>query len=127
MLNIRSGRGLVVCLMAAALWGQGLSENQQLLRAAAEALDIRSEGSRPFQLDAEFTVSNKVPMRGHFTWKWLANDRWSQEISMPNFRQVSVRIGDTLYTSRNLPFTPLRVKELQDLFEIRTDTPPEWA
>jgi TonB family protein len=127
MLNIRLGRVLVVCFMATALWGQGLSEDQQLLSAAAESLDIRSEGSKPFQLDADFTALNKVPMRGHLTWKWLANDHWSQEITMPNFRQRNVRIGDTLYTSRNLPFTPLRVKELQDLFEIHTDTSPEWT
>jgi len=37
---------------------------------------------------------------------------------MSDFKQIEIRSGDSLYTSRNLPFTPFRVSELISLLEV---------
>ena len=92
--------------------------DQQLLTAAGDLVDIRSTGAKSFQLDASFSAQVNIPQDGHLTWKWVAKDLWSQEISMGDFRQLSVRKGDNLYIGRNAPFTPLRITELQDLLKV---------
>jgi uncharacterized protein (UPF0333 family) len=99
LFSIRFLNLLLFFVIATALSAQSISDEQQLLNAAAETANIASEGSVPFQLEAEFTISNKVPLQGQLTWKWSEKDRWSQDIIMPNFRQLTVRLGDTVYTA----------------------------
>jgi len=91
---------------------------QQLLKAATNRVDIRSSSAKAFELDAEFTAQFNTPKDGHLTWKWAARDLWRQEITMGDYRQVMVRNGDTLYNSRNEPFIPLRIDELQKLLNV---------
>jgi hypothetical protein len=100
--------------------------DQQLLTAAADLVDIRSTSAKSFQLDASFSAQVNIPQDGHLTWKWVAKDLWSQEITMAGFHQLSVRKGDSLYISRNTPFTPLRITELQDLLKVLSVDVDEW-
>jgi protein TonB len=102
------------------------SAAQQVITAARERVDIRSGGAKPFQLEAEFTAQINVSQDGHFTWKWVAKDFWSQEITIGCYRQLNVRKGDTLYITRNAPFTPLRVTELQDLLNVLSVEVDHW-
>src|SRR5437899_11452357 len=102
------------------------SADQRLLTAAGDRVDIRSPGAKPFQLDADFTAQINIPQDGHLTWKWVARDLWSQEITMGDYRQLNVRKGDTLYISRNAPFPPLRITELQDLLDVLSVEPDYW-
>lgn len=98
----------------------------QLLTAVRERADLRSPGAKPFQLEADFTAQSTIQRHGHFTWEWAAQDLWSQEITMGNYRQLSVRKGDTLYISRNASFTPLRVTQLQDLIRVFPGEAGDW-
>ena len=102
------------------------SADQQRLTEASDRVDIRSQGAKPFQLDADFTAQTNVPQDGHFTLKWVNKNLWSQEITIGGYRQLNIRKGDILYISRNGRFTPLRVKELLDLLDVFSAESDSW-
>jgi TonB family protein len=98
-----------------------LSENQagqQVLIAAKQQSDLFQHDSGPFQLEVDFVVQIRVPTPGHLTFKWEADDRWWRRIVAGNFEQIDMRNGDKLYTTRNAPFTPLRILELMSLLQF---------
>src|ERR1022692_1805900 len=72
----------------------------------------------PLQLDVDFVAQINVPTQGHLTLKWEAWDRWWRKIVMGDFEQIDIRNGDKLFTSRNITFTPVRVRELISLLRI---------
>ena len=102
------------------------SADQQRLTEASDRVDIRSPGAKSFQLDADFTAQVNTPQDGHFTLKWVTNNLWSQEIAIGDYRQLNIRKGDTLYISRNAPFTPLRIRELLDLLDVFSAQSDSW-
>jgi TonB family protein len=99
-------------------FGQSTSAKDQLAFAAGDRVDIRSVGAKPFQLEADFTAQVNIPLGGHLVWKWSNKQLWSQEFTMDDYRQLNIRNGDKLYIARNAPFTPLRIKELEDLLNV---------
>ena len=127
---IGGNMGRVVCILmllfanGASLFGDD-SVGQQLLKTSSDQVDIRSDG-RPFRLEADFTAHINVPQNGHLTWQWMSKNLWSQEIVLGEYRQLNIRKGDTLYISRNLPFTPSRITELLDLLVVLSADADEW-
>ena len=91
---------------------------QQLLIAAEQQADLFSHDASPFQLEVDFVAQVTVPTQGHLTYRWEAKDRWWRKVSMGAFQQVDVKNGEKLYTSRNAPFTPVRVRQLLSLLQI---------
>jgi TonB family protein len=91
---------------------------QQLLIAAKQQSNLFQQDSDPFQLEVEFVVQIQVPTQGHLTFKWEADNRWWRRIVAGNFEQIDMRNGDRLYTTRNAPFTPLRILELMSLLHF---------
>jgi TonB family protein len=91
---------------------------QQLLTAAEQQIDLFSHDAGPFQLEIDFVAQIQVPTQGHLTYWWEAQDRWFRKVSMGAYQQIDVKNGEKLYTSRNAPFTPLRVSELLRLLSI---------
>lgn len=116
---------LLLTLAIPAGLAEGDPVSEQRLKSASDLLAIRSEGSKPFWLDADFTAQINVPQNGHLTWKWADKNLWSQEITLGDFRQLNIRKEDTLYISRNLPFTPMKISELQDLIKVFSFDPDE--
>src|SRR5256885_9276765 len=94
-----------------------------IIAAKQQASLFHNEGS-PFQLDIDFVVQMHLPAQGHMTLKWGGKDRWWRKIVMEGFEQVEVRNGDRLYTSRNVGFTPLHIKELITLVEFAESSEP---
>src|ERR1044071_5823909 len=92
--------------------------DEELLLGARKLVDIRPEGAKPFELNARFRVQINVPLDGHLVWKWAAKDRWSREITMGAYHQVDIRKEDSLYISRNAPFTPARIRQLEELLDV---------
>jgi hypothetical protein len=103
---------VVIPLVISAASASTESDAQQLLITANHRASLFYEQSNPFQLDVDFAAQVNVPMQGHLTLKWEAPNRWRRTIAMGDFEQTEVRIADRLYTSRNVPFTPLRVSDL---------------
>lgn len=91
---------------------------QQLLITAKDQASLSHDQAGPFRLDVDFSVQMNTPTHGHLTLRWEASDRWWRKIVMDSFEQVEVRNGDKLYTSRNIPFTPVRIKELISLLQF---------
>jgi TonB family protein len=93
---------------------------QDLLTRAAQQANLFNPEVSPFQLDVDFVIQKQAPIEGHLIWKWQANDRWWRSIGVGDFRQIDIRNGDKLFTSRNLPYThtPLRILELLQLLQF---------
>jgi hypothetical protein len=103
------------------------SDGQQLLDAAHKLVDIRSAGSKPFQLDADFMAQQPDgPQKGHLTLRWSARDLWQMDVNFGTFTLHEVFKGDTSYIVRSAPITPLRVSEMFNLTEIYTDKQNAW-
>ena len=91
---------------------------QQLLIAAEQQVDLFNHDASPFQLEVDFVAQVQVPTQGHLTYRWEASGRWWRKVTMGSFQQIEVRNDERLYTSRNAPFTPVRVRELLKLLQI---------
>jgi TonB family protein len=103
----------------------GLAE-QELLSTAASLVDLGSSNAKPFQLDADIKAQLNVPVDGHLTLKWVAKNRWWRKTTMGDYSELNIRNGDMLYTKRNGPFTPLRVRELFRLISVFEFDPTNW-
>ena len=93
----------------------------QTLATAEKQVDLRGDGASSFRLEIDFVAQNNVPMKGHLTLRWAAEDRWWESITMGEFRETDVRNGEKLYINRNVGFTPTRIKELESLMQISQD------
>jgi hypothetical protein len=82
---------------------------QQLLIAAEQQADLFSKDAGPFQLEVDFVAQVQVPTQGHLIYRWESSERWWRKVTMGLFEQIDVKDGDRLYTSRNAPFTPVRL------------------
>src|ERR1700687_6040162 len=91
---------------------------QQLLIAAEQQANLLNHDAGPLQLEIDCVAQVQVPTQGHLTYRWKASDRWWRKLSMGAFQQIDVRNGEKLYTSRNAPFTPVRVRQLLSLLHI---------
>jgi TonB family protein len=92
--------------------------DEQLLKSAADLVDIRAANEKPFQLDIDFTARFDVQRDGHFTLKWASKDVWSRLITIGDFHLLEIRQGDNRYLLRNSSFTPLPVSNLVTLSNI---------
>ena len=91
---------------------------QQLLNAAEQQADLFNQDVGPFRLEIDFVAQVQVPTQGHVTFRWEASNRWWRKVTMGLFQQIDVRNGEKLYTSRNAPFTPVRVQQLLNLLQV---------
>jgi TonB family protein len=91
---------------------------QQLFLIAERQANLFQDQSSPFQFDADFVVQMDFPTQGHLSMKWGANDRWWSKVEMGHFEQVNIRNGEKSYTSRNVPFTPVRIGEVFNLINF---------
>lgn len=91
---------------------------QQLLIAAKQQASLLHNQASPFQLDVDFVMQINVPTPGRLTLKWKAKDQWWRKIALQGFEEIEIRNGDRLYTSRNMDFTPIRVRELVSLLQF---------
>ena len=108
---------LFFCASCLLLAGTNPAAQQSLIDAKQQA-NIFQHDASPFQLEMVFLVQMEVPTRGHLTLKWEADDHWWRRIVMGDFEQTDIRNGDKLYTSRNAPFTPLRIRQLVSLLQL---------
>ena len=92
--------------------------SQQLFMTAKQQSNLFQHDASPFELDIDFLVQLRVPTQRRLTLKWEADDRWWRRILMGDFEQIDVRNGDKRYTSRNAPFTPVRIDELISLLQF---------
>jgi hypothetical protein len=85
---------------------------QQLLVSAERQVDLFSHDASPFQLEVDYSAQVNVPTQGHLTFVWESKDRWWRKVSLGDFQQIEIKNEEKLFTLRNVPFTPLRVRQL---------------
>ena len=107
----------LLCTNLAVLGGADPAPQQILITAKQQAALFHDEAI-PFQLDVDFVAQMNVPTEGHLTLKWKAKDIWWRRTVMGAVEQTDIRNGDMLYTSRNLNFTPVRIRELIGLLQF---------
>jgi hypothetical protein len=95
---------------------------QQLLLAAKQQAALFNDRANPFQLEVDFVAQVNVPAHGHVTLKWEAKNRWWRRIEMGDFEQTEIRNSDKLYISRNVGFTPARIRELIGLLQFAEES-----
>ena len=111
-------RMMVLCLAVSTAAAAADSRQDAQLAAARTTVDIRAKDEKPFQLEISFHAQTEGAQEGHLILKWIASDRWRQQVTLGDFREEQVRKGDTLYTLRNVPFTPLPVSDLVGMLEV---------
>ena len=93
----------------------------QLLTSAELQGNLFRDSRSPVRLEVSFVAQQTVPTQGHLSLRWAAKDRWWRKVSLSDFQQIEIRNGEKLYTTRNLPFTPVRVGELISLLQFADD------
>lgn len=93
---------------------------QMLLRAKQQS-DLTLNEPAPFQLEVDFTAQQKLPTQGHLSLKWKSKEQWWRQIQLGEFKQIDVRNGGWLYTTRNSSSTPVRVRQLIQLLAYAED------
>lgn len=124
-------RILTAALLAGILPGFAQSKKQknaqealQVLEKARGLVDIRAPGSPPFRahgrIEAASLAPEKPPFIGAWTLTWQAPSQWREEVSFPGFTQVRVASGGKLWTYRNMTYEPVRVYQLNQLVDFRS-------
>jgi TonB family protein len=113
--------GLLLLTATASALAESGAAAQQLLVSAERQVDLFSHDASPFQLEVDYSAQVNVPTQGHLKLVWESKDRWVREVSLGDFRQLEIKNGEKLYTRRNVPFTPLRVRQLLLMLYVSDD------
>jgi len=89
-----------------------------MLETAFHRSDLFHAANSPFVLEADFTAQMKTPMTGKVIVHWGARDRWRIEVELGAFAMIETRNGEQNLILRNVPFTPIRVKDLLLLLRL---------
>ena len=81
-------------------------EAESLVVAAANAVDIRQDPAKPFELKAR--ILTKDFGEGSYVLDWRSRDKWRETITLPKFGQLKLRNGDQSWTQRN-PVVPAAI------------------
>ena len=103
-----------------------VASDAQLLGAAASQAQLWTPG-KPYRLEADFVTQLQKPETGHVTLIWSAKDLWKEQISLAEYQEITVRNGEETSTARNLNFTPLSVREIQQLLASRAIASDQWS
>jgi hypothetical protein len=109
-----------VCIPAH-VWAGNNPAAQQVLDNAASPAGLFRNATAPFELEVEFAAQSQVPTQGRLLLRWKAKDQWWSKVIFGAFQQITIRNGEMESTERNLDFTPMAVKELFNLLQIRQD------
>jgi hypothetical protein len=91
---------------------------QDLLASAAHQAWLLQDAPRPFEMEVDFTAEFDTPRQGHLRLRWEAKDRWWSKLTVGPFEQTKFQDGERTYTSRNVDFTPIQVRDLMDLLHV---------
>ncbi len=108
-------------ISALPVYGIAEDPEQQLLINAKQRADLSLNEQEPFELVVDFTAQQKLPTQGHFSLKWKSKEQWWRLIELGDFKQIDIRNGGWLYTSRNNSSTPVRVRQLIQLLQFAED------
>lgn len=91
---------------------------KQLMERAHRLTDFRSKGSEPFRMRADFTLfePGKDQRTGTYSLLWLSPEKWREEISLHDFTQVRILLGQRMWRQRSGRVLPYGAYLLQSEF-----------
>jgi TonB family protein len=120
---IRQSVFALVCSLL--VWGAAYGkEDREGLRhsfeKAREAENRRAEGLPGFQLsgDIRIWVSKDKEIDGLYTYFWIGNGRWKQELVLPGYRRVRVGNGKNYWQVRTTEMENPSIFELTELLSM---------
>ena len=138
MRNLRSALGykpregclVILCVILLSGHAGSADKNQheqealQFLNRVREATNIAAPNSPPFRLRAHIVAApmeqSNPQVDGTYALTWASPDRWREEITLPAYHRVRVASQGTLWTASGLPFEPVRIYELSQLMDLRS-------
>jgi TonB family protein len=111
----------LACLLCTfSLRAQTKADYATLLQKAADAEDLRSPGSPPFQLNANLLFTDpygkKVP--GTYVLLWLSPDQWREEIHIDSYIRIRFGGPGKYWQQRSIDFELPHVFELTHMLDI---------
>lgn len=84
---------------------------KELFTRASQLSDIEANDSPPFVLDATVTAhaDPKTSIQGNYHLLWKTAKAWRIEMSFPGYHAITVRNGDKVWNTSNLPYEPYLV------------------
>jgi hypothetical protein len=99
-------------------------EAVQFLHRVRETIDIGATGNPPFVLQTQVVAApmerGKSQFDGTYELNWASPDLWKEEVTFAGNHRVRVASQGKLWTTSDLPFLPVRVHELEQLFDLRS-------
>ena len=89
----------------------------QFIQNARNVVSLSLVGPVEIEADVKITPAPGKKEKGTYTLDWAAPDRFRREIHLPDFDEISVASGNTLYRKRSTNYTPLEVFRLEELME----------
>ncbi|HEV2489508.1 MAG TPA: energy transducer TonB [Candidatus Acidoferrales bacterium] len=88
---------------------------EELLAKARDA--VRPSLIGPHHLEAQVTVllADGKKGKGTYSLDWAAPDRFREELHLPDYDEIGIASGTSLYRKRSLDYIPERVFELEEL------------
>ncbi len=91
------------------------AQAEEFIDRARDAVSLNAIGPVEIQADIKLALAKGETGFGTYKLDWAAPDRFRREIHFPDFDEVSVASGGTLYRKRSTDFTPLGVFRLEEL------------
>jgi protein TonB len=103
---------------------QNQQEALQFLNRVRETIKFGAPDSPLFLLRAHVVAApmerGKPPIDGTYALTWASRDRWREEITFPGYHRVRVAAQNKLWTAAEVPFEPVRIFQLTQLFDLRS-------
>jgi TonB family protein len=96
------------------------AEGLALIERARALSDIRAPGSPPFRLRARARLLDPVEgsLEGTYTLAWMSDEQWREEITFPNFSEVRIGKGTTVWRQRNINYRPEAIHGLIETVDL---------
>lgn len=117
---------VVLLLVTESLAKQEASHGEvlKLFKDVSDRVDIRAAGNPPFSLRMRVEVAPLEPgeksLHGTLALTWFSPGEWREEITLLDFKQVRIAFQGKLWTSRPVPFEPVRAFQLEQLLDLRS-------
>ncbi|MGB6718143.1 MAG: hypothetical protein WBE47_14435, partial [Candidatus Acidiferrales bacterium] len=88
---------------------------EEFIDKARDVVSLSAIGPVEIQADIKIALANGKTGLGTYKLDWAAPDRFREEIHFPDYDEISVASGGTLYRKRSTDFTPLAIFRLEEL------------
>jgi TonB family protein len=91
------------------------AEAEAFIDKARDVVSLSAVGPVEIRADVNVALAKSKTGLGTYRLDWAAPDRFREEIHFPDFDEISVASGGTLYRKRSTDFTPLAIFRLEEL------------